>query len=95
MPVTVAKVQGVRQSVSKRYVGNMVGVDDVSLVPRVSGVILEQRFANGDMVKKGQVLFVLEKSTTAPPLYKQYNLLICRYINYELCIINYALKTAH
>lgn len=63
MPVTVAKVQGVRQSVSKRYVGNMVGVDDVSLVPRVSGVILEQRFANGDMVKKGQVLFVLEKTT--------------------------------
>lgn len=61
--VNVSKVTGVKQSVSKKYMGSITGVEDVDLTPRVSGVIWEQRFANGDMVKKGQVLFVLENTT--------------------------------
>ncbi len=61
--VNVSKVVGVKQSIAKKYMGTITGVEDVALIPRVSGVIWEQRFANGDMVKKGQVLFVLENTT--------------------------------
>lgn len=61
--VKVGKSVGVKQSVSKKYIGNISGVDDVSLMPRVSGIILEQCFNNGDMVKKGQLLFQLEDTT--------------------------------
>lgn len=61
--VNVAKVIGVKQSVTKKYVGNISAVDDVSLVARVSGNIMEQKFNSGDMVKKGQLLFVLEDTT--------------------------------
>ncbi len=62
-PVLVSKVSSVRQNMLKRYVGDLSAVDDVALVPRVSGVIWKQAFANGDMVKKGQVLFVIENTT--------------------------------
>ena len=58
--VNVTKVTGVKQSVSKKYVGNISAVDDVNLVARVSGKIELQNFQNGDMVKKGQLLFKLE-----------------------------------
>ena len=62
-PVLVSKVSSVKQNMLKRYVGDLSAVDDVALVPRVSGVIWKQAFNNGDIVKKGQVLFVIENTT--------------------------------
>ena len=61
--VNVGKAIGLKQSVSKKYVGNITATDDVDLVPRVSALIWEQRFKDGDVVKKDQVLFVLENTT--------------------------------
>ena len=62
-PVLVSKVFPVRQNMLKRYVGDLSAVDDVALVPRVSGVIMKQSFVNGDIVKKGQTLFLIENTT--------------------------------
>lgn len=61
--VKAGKVVGVKRSIAKKYMGTITGVEDVALVPRVSGVIWKQCFANGDMVKKGQVLFELENTS--------------------------------
>ena len=61
--VNVTKVAGIRQSIAKRYVGTIDCIDSVSLVARVSGEIRKQSFASGDFVKKGQLLFELEKTT--------------------------------
>lgn len=63
IPVSVGEVQSIASKVSRKYIGKISAVDDVSMVARVSGVILKQAFANGDMVKKGQVLIVLEDTT--------------------------------
>ena len=61
--VNVTKVSGVKQSVAKKYVGTLVCIDSVSLVARISGDIRKQHFSSGDFVKKGQLLFELEKTT--------------------------------
>lgn len=61
--VNVTKVTGVKQSITKKYIGNISAVDDVNLVARVSGKIELQNFNSGDMVKKGQLLFKLEDTT--------------------------------
>ena len=61
--VNVTKVIGVKQSITKKYIGNISAVDDVNLVARVSGKIELQNFNSGDMVKKGQLLFKLEDTT--------------------------------
>lgn len=61
--VKVDRVKTVDASISKRYIGSLVGSIDVSLVPRVSGIIEQKLFENGDLVKKGQLLFKLEDTT--------------------------------
>ena len=61
--VRVDRVKTVDASISKRYIGSLVGSIDVSLVPRVSGIIEQKLFENGDLVKKGQLLFKLEDTT--------------------------------
>lgn len=63
VPVSVGEVQTIKHKMSRRYIGKISAVDDVSLVARVSGVILNQAFKNGDMVKKGQELILLEDTT--------------------------------
>ena len=61
--IKAGKAVGVKQSISKKYIGNISGVLDAALIPRVSGVVQEQCFSNGDMVKKGQILFKIEDTT--------------------------------
>ena len=45
-----------------RYVGRIVAVDTVSIRARVSGILEKRNFVEGRTVKKGQVLFELEKA---------------------------------
>ena len=61
--VRAGKVTTMDRMLSRKYIGTVSAVDDVALVARVSGVVLDQRFGNGDMVKKNQELFVLEDTT--------------------------------
>ena len=61
--VKVDRVKMVDATIRKRYIGSLVGSIDVSLVPRVSGIIEKKLFENGDLVKKGQLLFQLEDTT--------------------------------
>ena len=61
--VRTGKVSSISDEISRKYIGTISAVDDVALVPRVSGVIEKQQFANGDMVKKGQELFIIEDTS--------------------------------
>ena len=61
--VVVGKVQSIPVTVGRRYIGKVSAVEDVSLIARVNGNILEQRFSSGAFVKKGDLLFVLEDTT--------------------------------
>jgi RND family efflux transporter MFP subunit len=42
------------------YVGQFVAVDSVDIRPRVSGYLIGIGFKDGDLVKKGQVLFLID-----------------------------------
>jgi len=61
--VRVGVVTQLTKETTRRYIGKVTAVDEVSLVARINGVILEQRFSSGDIVKKGDILFVLEDTT--------------------------------
>lgn len=60
--VTVAGVQtkDIRQSAS--FVGQVAAVNEVELMARVSGFLEQKAVADGALVKKGERLFVIEKS---------------------------------
>ncbi|MEM7748943.1 MAG: efflux RND transporter periplasmic adaptor subunit [Pseudomonadota bacterium] len=45
-----------------RYVGRVVAVDTVSIRARVSGILEKRNFIEGRTVKKGQVLFEIERA---------------------------------
>lgn len=47
----------------KKYVGHTRAFKKVSLPARVSGVLQEAKFQEGDLVTKGQLLFVIEDTT--------------------------------
>ncbi len=61
--VKVDRVKLIDASIRKRYIGTLTASLDISLVPRVSGIIEKKLFENGDLVKKGQLLFQLEDTT--------------------------------
>ena len=63
VPVRVGEVAEISRNISRKYIAKISAVDDVSMVARISGVILEQKFQHGDMVKKGQELILLEDTT--------------------------------
>ena len=60
--VGVAAVEEVSNVQSRRYTGQVVAQAEVSVVPRVSGEILKLGFKDGDYVKKGQLLYTIEKT---------------------------------
>ncbi|OAN10904.1 hypothetical protein A3K86_18110 [Photobacterium jeanii] len=47
-------------SLSEQFVGKTQAVDKVDIVPKVSGYITERLFTEGEMVKKGEVLFRID-----------------------------------
>ena len=60
--VGVAPVIEASNVQSRRYTGQVVAQAEVNVTPRVSGEILKLGFNDGDYVKKGQVLYTLEKT---------------------------------
>ena len=60
--VGVAAVEEVANVQSRRYTGQVVEQAVVNVTPRVSGEILKLGFNDGDYVKKGQVLYTIEKT---------------------------------
>lgn len=60
MPVSVAEVLEREVQEWHEFSGRLVAVDQVEIRPRVSGTIESIRFSDGDMVKKGTVLFVID-----------------------------------
>ena len=60
--VGVAAVEEVGNVQSRRYTGQVVAQAEVNVVPRVSGEILKLGFKDGDYVKKGQLLYAIEKT---------------------------------
>lgn len=63
MPVPVVKVKAQDLSLSWEYPAQVSGYREVEIRPRVSGIIEKRRFEEGDKVKAGQSLFLLD---TAP-----------------------------
>ena len=60
--VGVAAVEEIGNIQSRRYTGQVVAQAEVNVVPRVSGEILKLGFKDGDYVKKGQLLYAIEKT---------------------------------
>ncbi|MCP4316272.1 MAG: efflux RND transporter periplasmic adaptor subunit [Hyphomicrobiales bacterium] len=59
--VTVAQVQNQKTGNRGRYVGRIEAVSTVNLEARVEGVLEKRNFKEGGFVKKGDLLFVIEK----------------------------------
>ena len=60
--VGVSTVENVSNVQSRRYTGQVVAQAEVNVVPRISGEILKLGFKDGDYVKKGQLLYSIEKT---------------------------------
>src|SRR5580765_7386149 len=59
-PVTVAPVEQKEIVEWDEFTGRIEPVDSVEVRPRVSGYIQEVKFQSGQLVKKGDVLFVID-----------------------------------
>ena len=60
--VGVVEVEEIANVQSRRYTGQVVAQAVVNVTPRVSGEILKLGFNDGDYVKKGQMLYTIEKT---------------------------------
>ena len=58
--VAIAKTQDVPQYLDE--IGRNTAFESVNLMPQVSGRVTERRFQDGDNLKKGQLLFVIDPS---------------------------------
>lgn len=58
--VLVEKATEMEQVVNKKYIGRIEAIQKVDLQPRVSGNIVDIKFQEGAIVKKGDLLFELE-----------------------------------
>jgi len=61
--VLVEKVQEVDHSAVKKYVGMVRARMNIEIPARVSGILQKILFTEGEFVKKGQLLFVIEDTT--------------------------------
>jgi len=61
--VTVAPVLQRDVVTHDEFTGRLEAVDSVEIRPRVSGYLQEVRFRSGQLVKKGDVLFVIDPRT--------------------------------
>ncbi|MBS1370779.1 MAG: efflux RND transporter periplasmic adaptor subunit [Lentisphaeria bacterium] len=61
--VPVEKVESISESAGKKYVGHLEAIEEVEIRARISGNIDSIKFREGDLVKKGELLFELEDTT--------------------------------
>jgi membrane fusion protein (multidrug efflux system) len=60
MPVSVITVQASDVPLRNEWVGTMDGYVNAQIQPQVSGYLVEQRYREGSVVSKGQVLFQID-----------------------------------
>ena len=60
VPVTVAKVQQKTVPLNVRAIGNVEPITSVTVRPQVGGVLLRVNFAEGQEVRKGDLLFQID-----------------------------------
>ncbi len=63
MPVGVLQVREEPVRLWSNFSGRLKAVEEVELRPQVSGTIVETRFEDGQLVKKGDILFVIDPRT--------------------------------
>lgn len=61
--VLVEPAVEIAESSTRTIPGRLEAIEEVSMVPRISGNINTIKFSEGDMVKKGQLLYELEDTT--------------------------------
>src|ERR1700676_4972927 len=61
--VSVSPVVSRQVTATGDFIGRVVAVDKVDVVARVPGFIEERNFTEGQMVKKGDLLFRIEQET--------------------------------
>lgn len=59
-PVNIVKIQTEDIRLWNHFSGRLQAVEEVDLQPQVSGTIVDIQFEDGQMVKKGDVLFVID-----------------------------------
>lgn len=60
LPVSVVTVQATDVPLRNEWVGTMDGYVNAQIQPQVSGYLIEQRYREGSVVSKGQVLFQID-----------------------------------
>lgn len=61
MPISVATAAGVEITRYNEFSGRLRAVEDVSVRPRVTGIVDTVAFAEGDHVEKGKILFTIDR----------------------------------
>src|SRR5262245_19744497 len=64
-PPAVSVVEAVSREVTEtgEFIGRVTAIDKVDIVARVPGFIEERKFVEGQLVKKGDLLFRIEQAT--------------------------------
>ena len=62
-PVAVTAVASVSEDlpISRAFIGKVVSYDKVDIKPRIQGIIKKRAYTEGSMVKKGELLYSIEK----------------------------------
>ena len=60
VPVTVAEVEQKTMPLTIRAIGNVEAIETVAIKARIGGELLAVRFREGDKVRRGDVLFVID-----------------------------------
>ena len=67
-PVTIATVATRSMPVQLQAIGNVEAISTVSIKPQISGQLVGVHFKEGDFVKKGQLLFTIDRTPFAAAL---------------------------
>lgn len=60
VPVLFATATAQDTPLYREYIGEVVGAEEVSIRPRVSGILISKGFQDGSFVRQGQTLFVVD-----------------------------------
>ena len=61
-PVVIATVQSRTVPVQVQAIGNVEAISTVTIKPQISGQLVQVHFKEGDFVKKGQLLFTIDRA---------------------------------
>lgn len=91
--IDVAEVVTDSVLLSKTYPGTLSAVSSVDIVGRVNGTLIAQNYKDGDLVKKGQVLFQIESTEYRDAVAQAEASLATAKSQYDYASKNYAAMT--